>query len=191
MDGNMNKEGYDNIYKKSEMYAKHYTEILDFYKVWDTITEIVKGHSIIDLGCGCGHFANMLYDKGHEKYLGVDFSDIAIEKCKGLNLKRLFKFQCENLEKFLLKTIKRDDIYTAIELFEHLEDDKYVISLLPKNSLLVFSVPNFTSQNHYRVYSDADFIKEYYKDILQINKIHEPIEKQKGKLIFIIESYTK
>ena len=45
-----------------------------------------------------------------------------------------------------------------------------LIKKFPKTEL-IFSIPNFMAAGHYRVYPNTFFIKEYYKDVLDIHDI--------------------
>lgn len=44
-----------------------------------------KDETIVDIGCGTGRFAKLLYDKGYRKYLGIDFSKGMLEEAKRYN----------------------------------------------------------------------------------------------------------
>jgi trans-aconitate methyltransferase len=153
------KENYNRIY--TYKYKQHYKE-LRFYPVWNYIANI-STTPIIELGCGCGHFAQMLYDKGINEYTGYDFSDVGIKECK----KRVPSFKFVEKDVYNIN-LNEKATYVAIEVLEHLKDDKTIISLLPKGSRFIFSVPNYKAPNHYRIYPDKEFIKAYYKDILKI-----------------------
>ncbi|MDI5789533.1 class I SAM-dependent methyltransferase [Bacillus licheniformis] len=41
-----------------------------------------KDETIVDIGCGTGRFAKLLYDKGYRKYLGIDFPKECLKKPK-------------------------------------------------------------------------------------------------------------
>jgi methionine biosynthesis protein MetW len=104
---------------------------------------LIKGGKILDLGCGDGLFIELLRDKGI-KGSGVDFSKIAIEKCKK-----------KGLEAYLINVGQDSipiannsfDCVTMLDVLEH--------SLRPEELLLeakriskkyiIISVPNFSS----------------------------------------------
>ena len=49
-----------------------------------------KCSTIIDLGCGTGWFAKVLFDRGYTRYIGIDFSPAMIEKARKLLPKATF-----------------------------------------------------------------------------------------------------
>jgi len=50
---------------------------------------------ISDLGCGAGRFARLLFERGHRRYVGVDFSSVRIEEARRYVPK--FCFVCADL----------------------------------------------------------------------------------------------
>lgn len=178
------KESYDGIYATSRKYAKHYKG-LRFFPVWDFISGWVKS-PIVDLGCGCGHLGHLLSDREFPQYTGYDFSAVAIKKANALKLPGKFRFIEADL-----RTLKLGPAtYIATEVFEHIKDDKALISRLPKGVNLIFSVPNYKAPNHYRTYNGVEFIKEYYKDLLNIEFIKEFPQNDKDS-IFVVKSTVK
>ena len=78
-----NKEAYDLTYSSSEDYRQHYRDMIYYFPMWQyIISKLSKDDKILDLGCGPGHLAHMLYDNGFKTFIGIDFSKIAIEMAK-------------------------------------------------------------------------------------------------------------
>jgi SAM-dependent methyltransferase len=50
--------------------------------VYPYLEEYARGGSILDLGCGSGNTANELISSAYGSYLGVDISDIALDKAR-------------------------------------------------------------------------------------------------------------
>lgn len=50
--------------------------------VYSRLERWVKGGSILDLGCGSGSTANELNDNSFGEYIGVDISEVAVEKAR-------------------------------------------------------------------------------------------------------------
>ena len=137
---------------------------------------------ILDLGCGPSHFDHMLSDNGFKEYVGIDFSSVAIKMSKE---KTSFTYIESNLN--YIDYIKYNDyVIVSTETFEHIEDDISLIKKLPKNRIL-FSVPNFMSENHYRTYDSEEQIIDYYKNIIDIDNIKEFKVSKKEDLLYLLQ----
>lgn len=177
---------YDEMYRESVIYRKHYSDTV-YFPVWKYIADKLSPEAkILDLGCGPGQLAKLLYDKGTRQYSGIDFSSVAIKMAR------------ENVPSFTfiradLNTIEykeySDRVIISTETFEHLENDISLLKKLPKRRI-IFSVPNFMCANHYRTYNGADQIKEYYKDVLIISDI-KPFPIGGYKIIFVVDAIIK
>jgi SAM-dependent methyltransferase len=161
------KESYDLTYSTDVRLKRHYTGI-DYFVIWKNImSKLNKTDRLLDLGCGPGHLANMLYDNEFKEYTGIDFSRVAIAQAK--EKAPSYAFIEANLYDIDFNDYS-DFKFISVETFEHLENDIAIIKKLPKNEIF-FSVPNFKSSSHYRTYDDEEFIKKYYEDVLTISNI--------------------
>jgi SAM-dependent methyltransferase len=161
------KESYDLTYSTDVRLKRHYTGI-DYFVIWENImSKLNKTDRLLDLGCGPGHLANMLYDNEFKEYTGIDFSRVAIAQAK--EKAPSYVFIEANLYDIDFNDYS-DFKFISVETFEHLENDIAIIKKLPKNEIF-FSVPNFKSSSHYRTYDDEEFIKKYYEDVLTISNI--------------------
>ena len=157
---------YDKIYRENRQYMRHY-KVSPYYQIWKrTLAFIPTGSSVLDIGCGTGQYASMLRDNKRVTYCGVDFSPIAIsiakKKCKG-------KFVCEDA--FGFEWTDGIDIVVILEFLEHIADDKYFLNRLPVGIKFIASVPNYASNGHTRIFLSPQAVRDYYKDILDIEDI--------------------
>jgi len=183
VDKRFSESSYNEMYRDSIMYKKHYSDTV-YFPVWKYIAgKLLPGDKILDLGCGPGQMAKLLYDKGIRQYTGIDFSKVAI-KMATENVSS-FKFSCANLNDIDYKEYS-DHRIISTETFEHLADDIRLLKKLPKGRI-TFSVPNFMCENHYRTYNGADQIREYYKDVLIISDI-KPFPIGGYKIIFAVDA---
>jgi trans-aconitate methyltransferase len=176
-------EKYDKKYTITRVYKKHYSRII-YYKVWNYIANhLTQDDKVLDLGCGPGHLAHILYDRGFKNYVGIDFSKVAISMART----RVPSFIFINDD---LNNINYSDYinfkFISTECFEHLEDDIKIIRKLPKNDI-IFSVPSYMAQLHYRVYKNESFIREYYKSVLNVNNITS-FKLNSVRTIFVVEA---
>jgi len=156
----MNSQYYDEIYRTTKKYQDNY-KASPYYPLWQLLTAYIpKGKSIIDLGCGPGQMAELLYDLGYYDYLGLDFSRVAIERAQDkFRDNKDFKFRHADITK---SPIPFAQVYLTIEFLEHLKDDYTVIEQLPEGSILIASVPDFMCEGHYRYFENKkDIIRKY------------------------------
>jgi|TARA_R110000851_G_scaffold216527_1_gene369463 SAM-dependent methyltransferase len=117
--------------------------------------------NIVDLGCGPGHFGQMINIKGI-KYYGYDFSKVAIKKAKNRLSGHLNKHvSVMDLEKDFPK--HKNPLYTAFEFFEHIPFDVDIINKLSKDDFIIFSVPSFDTESHVQHFPTYEDVYEKYE----------------------------
>jgi SAM-dependent methyltransferase len=156
---------YDKIYKGSEKYGCHYSESV-YFPIWQEAIRHMEGR-VLELGCGTGQFAEMIGERKDVRYLGVDYSKEAIAQAKfrnpGMN------FLCEDVFKVYVPIV---DVIVMLELLEHIKEDIKLINKFQRGKKLIFSIPDFPAENHYRCFKNTREIKDYYRRIL-FNEIKE------------------
>jgi hypothetical protein len=65
------------------------------------------------------------------------------------------------MEKDIFKNFNTD-VYIVLEVLEHIEQDREIISSIMGNKEVIFSVPNFDSFGHVRFFRDENQVKERY-----------------------------
>jgi len=176
-------EKYDKRFDGSKIYNKHYSEVF-YYRVWRYVANsLLSSDKILELGCGPGQLANLLYDRGIRNYIGIDFSKVAIRMARARV--PLFTFILADLNKIDYSKYTGFK-FVSTETFEHLENDIAVIRKFPKNDI-IFSVPSYRSKYHRRRYLDEEFIRSYYKDVLNITNVTRS-KLGRVKSIFIVEA---
>jgi len=156
----MNSQYYDEVYKTTQKYQVSY-ELSSYYPLWQLLTAYIpRDKNIVDLGCGPGQVAELLYDLGYRNYLGLDFSEVAIDRAQNkFRDNKDFNFRHADITK---SPIPFGQVYLAIEFLEHLKDDYTVIEQLPEGSILIASVPDFMCEGHYRCFENKkDIIRKY------------------------------
>ena len=128
-----------------------------------------KASTIIDMGCGIGMFAEVVFNVGYTKYLGIDFSPTVIT----LSKKRVpeAEFIVGNLkDKEIHKLIENYKIFVLLEVLEHIEADLDIIAAIPSNSLVIFSVPSFDDPFHVRHFNSVNSVIKRYESLIKFNK---------------------
>jgi len=147
-----------------------FDRLLPLYKAAiDYLPSPNDADTVVDMGCGIGMFAEVVFKTGYTKYLGIDFSPTMINKSK----KRVpeAEFIVGNLKnEETQKTIKNYKIFVLLEVLEHIEDDLGVIRSIPINSLVVLSVPNFGGEFHVRHFNSELEVMKRYDKLLKFDK---------------------
>jgi 2-polyprenyl-3-methyl-5-hydroxy-6-metoxy-1,4-benzoquinol methylase len=154
-----NEIGFQLHYKKSYYYV-HWTQVIVFLSK-------IKDPEILEIGCGTGQFAEYLKDENFTNYRGFDFSAGAIELAK----KRVSMhfFQGDALDGKNFKG--RYNTVVCLEVLEHIQNDLQILSFLPAETNIIFSVPNFDAPSHVRWFTSERQVKKRYFRAVNIEKI--------------------
>ncbi|MCR6105593.1 class I SAM-dependent methyltransferase [Salipaludibacillus agaradhaerens] len=171
-----NNDFYDQVYKAGghkRMYAKHYRHS-PYLQLWEKSLHILKGMKdpkIIDIGCGVGQYANLLFDHELLDYKGIDFSDEAIRLAKMTNNLYEDKFEVDDA---YTSSIYDDDYNTAIlfEVLEHLQEDLRVLSKIKVGTHVILSVPNFDTVSHVRYFTGEEDVNKRYGELIAFQEIY-------------------
>jgi len=174
-------------YQKAEYYDKAYErgsydvapeQLHHYHMNWSAAIQVIekvmdegwrgykpkKIENIVDLGCGPGHFGEMLKFNGIN-YHGYDFSTVAIEKAKKrVRGHRNKKFYVMDLEKDFPK--HENSLYTSFEFFEHIPFDVDILDKLKKDDIIIFSVPSFDTESHVQHFPDYEDVHKKYDQYL-------------------------
>ena len=196
---------YDEIYRQGshpdprsrayEAYLKD-PEESPYYMMWNEILRLLtpgkRSYRIADFGCGAGQLAQLLIRERFNFVYGVDFSKEAVRLSKERNPSHSDKFHVGDL--YDRETFTRANYNVAIltEVLEHIENDFKILSFFPSGTKIVFSVPNYPSAGHVRVYGSKRIIRKRYEKLLRIDRIARYVLGLNGRgqenVIFICEA---
>ncbi|MFD6439424.1 class I SAM-dependent methyltransferase [Peribacillus sp. NPDC060186] len=118
-----------------------YNDFVEQPSIKSTISNL-KGKSILDLGCGTGHFSSYCIENGASKVIGVDISRNMIEQAKKDNNHEKIDYICIPIEDLDLPNQKFDLIISSLAI-HYIEDYsnliKKISGLLKKNGEFIFS----------------------------------------------------
>lgn len=164
---------YDSLYLKGgagQTYHKHYTESV-YYNSWKQaisyLTFLSRDISIIDIGCGVGQFANMLFDQGFHNYHGIDFAEKAIVIAKQANPKFQDRFMVDDAFKSSIFEFNYD-LVILFEILEHLNEDLKLLERIKPGKKVLFSVHNFPDDNHVRYFTSIERVIARYSKSVKI-----------------------
>lgn len=176
---------YDAVYKNARKTGGYNTA--RYKAVYDTVMDWLlwakTEPTVLECGCGVGVLGGRIVEDGY-KYRGFDFSLNALAECPPLIKKHIYLRNA--YDRFTWSDGWYYDTVIAIEVFEHL-DDLRVLSFVPVDTRVIFSIPDFSSRSHLRTYPDEESIREYYKDVLTIHDVVK-IQTQENKAIFVCNS---
>ncbi len=136
--------------------------------------------TVVDIGCGTGGAAKVLYDHGHMDYWGIDFSLKRIEIAR--KTVPDFKFTVADIFD-LTEQLKLYNCFIILEFLEHIDRDLELIACLPYDSIVIFSVPSFSDEAHVRYFNDTDEIIRRYDHLLDFESTF--VHSRKGKVWWI------
>lgn len=180
-------EFYDEKFRLKKHWQQHYTES-HYFPIWAAIGERIRERSprlILDVGCGCGQFANLLFDRKIKNYIGIDFSPARIEHARRICPK--YQFEIQNaITSSIFGTVHADCVL-MLEFLEHIKKDRQILEKIPKGILVIATLPNFAGMGHVRHFkSDAD-VEERYNPYFSNVRVDEFIANKNGKKFFILQ----
>lgn len=185
---------YDKLYFSggwNNTYFKHYSET-HYYNIWlEALNKIkqINNPAIIDIGCGPGQFANLLFDNNFTNYRGIDFSSEAINIAKKVNFNFNNLFSVEDAFKSNIFE-SQYNIVVMFEVLEHIKEDLKLLNRIKKNSKVLLSVPSFDSESHVRWFNDEKEVIERYSESIDIISINT-FQISKSNKIFLVYGTKK
>lgn len=164
---------YNDLYgndTENEEYRKHYSHCID-YVGWQFAIKYLmlldRSASILEIGCGPGQFANMLFDYGFSEYIGFDFSKTAVSMAKKANPAYADRFVVADMFQTSLME-QQFDLVICFEVLEHLEADLEALSRIRPGTKMLLSVPSTDDPHHVRFFPSSEAVRERYQGVMKI-----------------------
>ena len=162
-----NVHWYDAVMTAPDSLAMLPLEESPWLPVYEVLADMIPVHEeVVDLGCGTGRFIELLRRRGHyARLMGIDWSSAALEEAL-----RYFdgpatepSFRLEDLREWTPDLERAGNtVYVCSEVLEHLVDDIDLVQRIPPGHRFLFTVPNFDSESHVRVFTHVgDLWKRY------------------------------
>jgi trans-aconitate methyltransferase len=156
-------EWYDAVYATPGHYRQGYAAS-PYLPIWREILRRMQAHqdaSVVDLGCGPGQFARLLYDNGIKDYRGLDFSQEAIAVARRVCPELTFEVADLTLPGWE-DALGPCTTVVATEFLEHIDEDVELLERIPKGKRVYLTVPDFMCGSHVRCFPQpADVTKRY------------------------------
>ena len=157
-------EWYDESFESNAHWSFHYTRS-PWYYIWTVLTDRIIGGEpaakVLDIGCGSGQMAQMLFDHGVRDYVGFDFSSKRIERAK--KTVPDFRFEVANAYETDLYRQAEYDTVVCTEFLEHVDEDLMVIDRIPPGKRFLGTVPDFGGGSHVRFFTSAEAVEDRYR----------------------------
>lgn len=186
----MHSSLYDDSYKTGGpggTYRKNYTQSF-YYPSWkhamSYLSAMNRNISILEIACGPGQFANMLFDYGFLDYTGFDYAaeGIALAKKNNPSHKECF-FVADAFQTELLQN--KYDLVICFEALEHIQKDLELLQRILPGTKLLLSVPNFDDPYHVRYFRSEKDVQERYGKIVHITNISKSMLSEVNCLYYI------
>jgi 2-polyprenyl-3-methyl-5-hydroxy-6-metoxy-1,4-benzoquinol methylase len=160
---------YNEMFKKGYQYREHYktSPYLTIYNVAKGMLTEIPNPQILELGCGSGQFAHMLWDSGYLCYSGVDFSETALGIAQGLS-PQVFEWADileyePNWDNF--------NVVVMLEVLEHITNDLELVKKIPSGKHIIFSLPSFDDPSHVRKFNTTEQVMDRYDKLIHITEM--------------------
>ena len=186
----MHSSLYDNSYKTGGPggnYYKNYTQSF-YYPSWkhamSYLSAMDRNVSILEIACGPGQFANMLFDYGFLDYTGFDYAaeGIALAKKNTPKWEQRF-FVADAFQTELLQ--HKYDLVICFEALEHIQKDLELLQRISPGTKLLLSVPNFDDPYHVRYFRSEEDVRERYGKVMRISNISKSMLTEANCLYYI------
>ena len=150
------------MFSSSEEYTRHYSQS-HYYFLWAVVADRIRRDGlsrILEIGCGPGQLASMLFDQGITAYAGMDFSAAAIAMARS-NAPR-GQFEVGDARTTDIHQRYEHDVVVCTEVLEHVQDDLQIIDRFLPGKRCLCSVPNFPHESHVRCFENAFAVRARY-----------------------------
>lgn len=158
-------EYYDKVYLHHPEYGVPYQES-PYFDLWQRVMALTPEVEIVELGCGTGQFARMLFDNQKPYKIGYDISVVAVRMAIETN--PTFNFKVLDLCKGPID----GDFFIALEIFEHTKDYR-IIENIGLGKEIIFTVPDFNDPAHVRYFHSVNEVVERYKNVIRFSHIEK------------------
>lgn len=164
---------YDDSYQSGGTdgnYHQHYTRSF-YYLSWQHAMSYLepmdRSVSILEIACGAGQFAGMLFDCGFRNYTGFDYAAEGVALAKKNNPEYAGRFfVADAFQTGLLQ--KKYDLVICFEALEHIQNDIGLLQRICPGTRMLLSVPNFDDPYHVRYFKNPIEVRERYGQVMRI-----------------------
>lgn len=181
---------YNDSYKSGgadSNYHRRYTESF-YYPSWQVamryLETLDRSTSILEIGCGAGQFANMLFDNGFRNYTGFDYAAEGVALAKQNNPDHAEQFAVADA--FQTELVEKEyGLVICFEVLEHIQKDLAMLQRIRPGTQMLLSVPNFNDPYHVRFFQNEQEVRVRYEKVMRISDISTSMLSQTNCLYYI------
>lgn len=166
-------EFYNSAFRNNHRYSDPDPLDAPWAPLWLWASSRIGEQHVVEIGCGPGHLAQILANRGHPSHLyeGFDFSEEAIAQAKrrvpGYVFRRapISKLPTQGMVEGPLPTV------VAIEVLEHINADLAAIRAWPTGTRFLITVPTYDSEGHVRHFPEMWRAVKRYSMALHISSV--------------------
>ncbi len=162
---------YDGVYEQGGWnleYRRHYSDSV-YYPSWQVVADWIAREApahLLEIGCGPGQLAQMLFERGLGRYTGFDFSEKAIEMARARNPARAGDFH--RADAYATDLLASDYSHVVVlEVLEHIERDLEILERVRPGTTVVYSVPSYSSRSHLRWFDSVEAAVARYANLVE------------------------
>jgi len=182
---------YDKTFKEFDHWCAHYSAS-DYYPLWAIVADrmlLANVQSVVDIGCGPGQMAMLLFDRGIRNYLGVDFSPARINQARAVCPN--FRFLLGNILDLDFLETSEYDCVVCTEVLEHITKDVSLVKRIRPGTRLYASVPNFSAAQHVRFFNSTEEVAERYASYFEDFRVDEVVDNDAGAKMFVVQGIRR
>ena len=180
-------EFYDQSFEESDHWKKHYT-LSHYYPLWTIIADRIRSlgvNKILDIGCGPGQVARLLYDIGVKEYKGLDFSTARIAMAR--TVCPAYEFYCADVFKDDLLETYDYDCVLIMEFLEHVDQDIDLLTRVRPGTPVLATVPNFAHEGHVRHFNSVAEVESRYSSVLSQLNVATVLKNEGGITYYVLQ----
>jgi len=178
---------YDNAFDDSGDHIRGPYWKYNFYGALTLVTERISRMDdprVLDVGCGAGGLAEMLYDRGIKDYTGFDFSASRL----GFARSRVPAYRFEVDDAYTTDLFDTVD-YTVVvstEFMEHVEGDLEVLGRIRPGTRVICTVPDHGHTSHVRFFLNETAVVDRYGPFLADCRV-DRVRNVTGTSVFVFD----
>lgn len=147
----------------------------------------VRGQKVLELGCGEGHLTEVVF-AGAKHIIGIDISDVAIQRAAARNLSNAHFERAD----FLETSFAGFDVIVAIECIYYLspaEQDAFFAKVAREHDgkTLILSGPIVGENEHRRYFTETELTKQFAAHRMTVKSCHNLRVARRGMLSTFVD----
>lgn len=159
---------YDDVYREGGRYVGDPDESPWAHLHRWAAARVGKRETVLDLGCGVGHLAARLRDRGIKGYVGVDFSAEAVARAR--TSVPGYTFRVGDIRR-PRRWERPGNVVVLCEVLEHVTYDMRILRALQPGTRVLATVPSYDSAGHVRHFATVAAVSARYERAVRLESV--------------------